>query len=214
MSATSRAGLSGLIQWVLWTLLGAVIVMAAMWGLTLWPPAWWVDPAQLKADANSDLRGRELEQNLASAIQRIRPDGEPWAISIRDGDINAWIAARLPLWKEHDPSLAWPLEDAFAQVHFAEGMGIVAMGIQGRVWSGGFAAAPMSDAIVVEPGDGAVGRLPIPGGAWLVTRLMEGDGAKNLKLPSSFRLSDGRVVEIRRISFGEGTVEIEFVTRR
>lgn len=214
MNGEARAGIGGLIKWVLWTLVGIVIMLAAMWGLTLWTPAWWIAPEVLAGDSQNELRGRDLEQNLASAIQRVRPEGEPWAISIRDSDINAWIATRLPLWREHDPSLAWPLEEASAQVHFTQGIAVVAIGIQGRVWSGGFSLVPMSDGIVIEPGDGAVGRLPIPGAAWLVTRLMEGEGAKNLKLPGAFRLTDGRRVEVRRITFADGTIEIEFVTVR
>ncbi|MSR69324.1 MAG: hypothetical protein EXS17_03145 [Phycisphaerales bacterium] len=175
-------------------------------------PSWWVDPVVLADCAQSESTGRELEQQLAATISKIRPAGESWAIRIRDEDINAWIAARLPQWKEHDPLLAWPVAGAATQIRFNEQSATIAIAMEGRVWSGSCAITVVPGAIAIVPEAGAIGLLPIPGGAALALRWLEGEGAKTLRLPRTFNLGDGRQVEVLHIDLHQGTIEIECAT--
>jgi len=197
----------------LWILASLAILSAVGWWLSTRAPSTWLDPNTLAADPESDRRGRELEQNLASAIARVRPAGEPWAIRIHDIDINSWIACRLSQWTEHDPTLAWPIEGAKAQVHFDEQLATISIALKDRIWSGSFTAQVEAGQIRLVPGWGAIGLLPVPAGTQFATDLLEGDGAKTLVLPKIFKLGDGRQVEIRRIDLVPGAVEIEFATR-
>ncbi len=197
----------------LWILASLAILSAVGWWLSTRAPSTWLDPNTLAADPESDRRGRELEQNLASAIARVRPAGEPWAIRIHDIDINSWIACRLSQWTEHDPTLAWPIEGAKAQVHFDEQLATISIALKDRIWSGSFTAQVEAGQIRLVPGWGAIGLLPVPAGTQFATDLLEGDGAKTLVLPKIFKLGDGRQVEIRRIDLVPGAVEIVFVTR-
>ena len=197
----------------LWFVASLAILCVTGWFLSTLAPSIWLDPQTLATDPESDRRGRDLEQNLASAIARIRPVGEPWAIRIYDIDINSWIARRLPEWTEHDPTLAWPIEGATAQVHFDEQVATISIALQDRFWSGSFAATVEAGGIRLVPGWGAIGLLPVPNGAHLATQLLEGDGANKLFFPKIFKLGDGRKVEVLRIDFVPGAVEIEFVTR-
>ena len=197
----------------LWIVASLAILFAVGWWLSTRAPSNWLDPNTLAADPESDRRGRDLEQNLASAIARVRPAGEPWAIRIYDIDINSWIARRLPQWTEHDPTLAWPIEGAAAQVHFDEQLATISIALKDRIWSGSFTAQVEAGQIRLVPGWGAIGLLPVPAGAQLATDLMEGNGANTLVLPKIFKLGDGRQVEVLRIDFVPEAVEIEFVTR-
>ena len=197
----------------LWIVASLAILSAVGWWLSTRAPSTWLDPNTLAADPESDRRGRELEQNLASAIARVRPAGEPWAIRIHDIDINSWIARRLPQWTEHDPTLAWPIEGAKAQVHFDEQWATISIALKDRIWSGSFTAQVEAGQIRLVPGWGAIGLLPVPAGTQFATDLLEGNGAKTLVLPKIFKLGDGRQVEIRRIDLVPGAVEIVFATR-
>lgn len=213
----SKQGKSSLlrraIRVALWIVVSIAILCGVGFFLSTRTPSAWTDPQSLATDPESDRRGRELEQNLASAIARIRPAGEPWAIRIHDIDINSWIARRLPEWTEHDPTLAWPIDGAAAQVHFEDQMVTISIAMKNRIWSGSFAAAVERGGIRLVPGWGAIGLLPVPDGAHLVTQLLEGDGAIMLFLPKVFKLGDGRQIEVLQIDFVPGAVEIEFVTR-
>ena len=54
----------------LWIVASLAILSAVGWWLSTRAPSTWLDPNTLAADPESDRRGRELEQNLASAIAR------------------------------------------------------------------------------------------------------------------------------------------------
>ena len=180
--------------------------------LSMRAPSWWVDPLALAHDPLSAAKGSELEQQLAAAISKIRPSAEPWAIRIRDTDINTWIAARLPQWKAHDPALAWPMDGAAVQVRFDEQIVTIAIAAEDRVWSASCSVAVVPEAVAIMPEGGAIGLLPLPGGAALTLRWLEGDGARTLRLPRTFNLGDGRQVEVLRVEVRAGAIEIECAT--
>lgn len=189
-----------------------IAAAATAYILSIRAPSWWVDPLTLAEDPLSAAKGSELEQQLAAAISKIRPPAEPWAIRIRDTDINAWIAARLPQWKAHDPALAWPMDGAAVQVRFDEQIATVAIAAEDRVWSASCSVAVIPGAVAITPEGGAIGVLPLPGGAALTLRWLEGDGARTLRLPRTFNLGDGRQVEVLRVKLHAGAVEIECAT--
>ncbi len=188
-------------------------IAVSCWLLASAKPSWWVPPESQRADEPLRQRARDLEQNLAAAISRVRPSGEPWAIRIRDGDVNAWLATRLPEWKEHDPTLAWPMDGVEAQVRFERGSAVVSISSGDRVWSGWIEPEIDGEFIRWVPGRGALGRIPVPYGATLAMRFVEGDAAKLLSIPRTFKLGDGRQVEVRQVEFVDGAMEVEFVTR-
>ncbi len=205
----ARAALKGVA-----IVVGCVVVLViGLFLLSSWAPSWWRDSSALAAEPESDRRARDLEQNLAAAVSRVRPDGEAWAIRIQDADINAWLAIRLPAWTSHDPTLAWPIPGASAQVRFEAGHAIVGLALEGRVWTGAFGLFVEPERIRIEPGSGAVGRMPVPAGAAMVAKLLEGEGATTLSLPRAYALGDGRTLELRRIDIVEGAIELEFATR-
>ena len=189
------------------------LLVATGWILATLAPANWIEADLLRADPQSASAARDLEQNLAAAIARVRPKDSAWAIRIQENDINAWIVTRLPLWLEHDPSLAWPMDGVEPQLHFSAGSATLSVAVAGRVYSGTFTAVVSRGAIQLTPGWGAIGRLPIPDGAWIATRYLRGAAATTLSVGSIFKLGDGRQVEIRQVDFVEGAIEIEFITR-
>lgn len=197
---------------VLASLAVAMAAVGALWWIGSTPPSWWSPPAQ--ADADADRRARELETNLTAALHRIRPDGERWAVSLRDADVNAWLAIRLPAWRDFDASIPWPKDAALAQVRFEQGAVVVAILQDGQVWSATVIPAPAGDRVRCAPTHGAVGALPIPFGAALALGLLEGgsEGA-SAGSPRAFRLADGRTVEITDLEVREGEMRIEFATR-
>jgi hypothetical protein len=78
------------------TLLAALVAVAVF---QLRPPAWWA-PITAVDDA-MHVRAERFEQAFVSEMHRVRGEGGPWAIRIRESDINEWLAARLPLWCDH-----------------------------------------------------------------------------------------------------------------
>ncbi len=206
----ARGALKGLLIVVL-SLAGLVV---AGYALSKWSPSWWGDPVARRSDASANERARDLEQHLASAVHRIRDEGEPWAIRIRADDLNDWLAARLAEWTAHDPAFAWPIEGAIGQVHFQSGEAVLGLSIDGRVWSGAFALVVEPDRIRIQPGSAAVGRMPLPVGAELIMKLLEGNAASALTLPRVYPLGDGRRIEVRRIDLVDGAIELELTTLR
>ena len=191
------------------------IVMAAtgaLWWLGSSPPMWWSPPAA--SDSDADRRARELEANLTAEIHRIRPAGEPWAVALRDTDVNAWLAIRLPAWRDFDASIPWPPDAGVAQVRFLPGQVQVAIDCEGTIWSAVVEPAVAADRVACPPTHGGVGALPIPYGASLALDLLQGGtDAAARGSPRTFRLGDGRIVEIADIEVREGELLLQFVTR-
>ena len=205
-----RGALKGLVI----VLLAVVALVAAGFALSRWAPIWWGDPAAVALDTNAQERARDLEQALAAAVHKIRPDGEPWGMRIRDSDFNDWLITRLPEWSAHDGALALPIEGAVGQVHFEAGQIVLGLKVDGRVWSGAFGVEVEPESIRIEPGSAAVGRMPLPMGAELVAKLLRGEAASALRVPRKFALADGRTVEVRRVVLTDGAIEIELATLR
>ncbi|MGA1265847.1 MAG: hypothetical protein ACO32J_01560, partial [Phycisphaerales bacterium] len=119
-------------------------------------PAWWRPvPA---SDAAASERGAALEQGLAAAFTRVRPDAPEWSIRIRESDINDWLGTRLPAWlasrQAPDPG---PVQCLIQD-------GRVLLGVQrgaAVVWVSGTPVA-RDGGIIIAEGGGGIGRLPVP----------------------------------------------------
>ncbi|MBC24450.1 MAG: hypothetical protein CMJ32_11115 [Phycisphaerae bacterium] len=100
--------------------IGLLLIVA----LVLSRPGWWIQPAEV--DPTEVEQASQFEQGIVSGFQRIRPDQESWAVRIRQEDVNAWLARRLPRWIDHDQQLQWPEGVGMPQVSFQDGHVVVA----------------------------------------------------------------------------------------
>ena len=190
------------------------------------PPSGW---SPVPADpAAAELRGEALERFLSAEFSQVRPDDAPWAIRLREDDVNAWIATRLPKWEAnagHPPSPA-------AEVRFRAGE------VRMRVTLDGFGVDPvleagLAPAVVDGPGGTALtlrlrsvslGRLPLPRfGASLITASLEAAGLRSMtpsavsavtedRFAVDYGLSDGRTVRLDAIAVEEGGLVLEVRT--
>ncbi|MBU3728559.1 MAG: hypothetical protein FGM37_04835 [Phycisphaerales bacterium] len=193
-------------------LAAVAVATGALWWLGSSPPMWWAPPEA--ADPDADRRARELESNLTAEIHRIRPADERWAVSLRDADVNAWLAIRLPAWRDFDASIPWPPDAGLAQVRFKPGQVQVAIDREGTIWSAVVEPAVAADRVSCPPTHGGVGALPIPYGASLALELLQGGTEAAARgSPRTFRLGDGRTVEITDVEVRDGELLLQFVTR-
>src|SRR5262245_27600687 len=77
-------------------LLAIGITMGVSWYRATQPPAWWqpVNPA----DPQVDQQARNVENGVTNELHRTRPTAngapaEPWTLTIKDAEANAWLAA-------------------------------------------------------------------------------------------------------------------------
>ncbi|MBM4101075.1 MAG: hypothetical protein FJ256_02285 [Phycisphaerae bacterium] len=194
---------------------GAALLLFAAAGLILasLPPRGWQDPLQIAADPTSADRARSLEQNLAAAVSRIREPNARWAVRIHAHDVNAWLAVRLPQWRSHDPSFAWPLEGVAAEVRCDPGCMTLLLETGGRIFSCDVVPSVEGGAVRLQPARGAIGRLPVPSGGAIAWRFLDGETAAQKQLPTLHPLHDGRTVEICAVDVVDGAIEIECITR-
>jgi len=194
---------------------GAALLLFAAVGLILasLPPRGWQDPLQIAANPTSADRAQSLEQNLAAAVTRIREPNARWAIRIHAQDVNAWLAVRLPQWRSHDPSFAWPLEGVAAELRCESGCLTLLLETGGRIFSCDVRLTVGEGAVRLQPAGGAIGRLPIPSGGAVAWRFLEGEAVAQKQLPTLHRLQDGRTVEICAVDVVDGAIEIECITR-
>jgi hypothetical protein len=91
-------------------------VALALWWMAASPPRWYHPPDPHDAEAN-ELAGL-VEHRLAEEIHKIREDDSPWRLRIREEQINAWLATRMPKWLEHEQGMEWPAQLGTPQVRF------------------------------------------------------------------------------------------------
>ena len=91
-----------------------VVCFCTLIVLAVLPNSIFVPPAQ--SSEQIDARARQFERSFAAEFTRVRPSADPWAIRIREQDLNAWLWVRLPDWVAHfegvDAVAAQPLLQA------------------------------------------------------------------------------------------------------
>ena len=212
---TAVAGNARLRWWLALPLI-VVPVCAICVVVAIIPPGWWTpidaaDPAVI-------ARAADLEQEVTSAIHKVRAEPEPWGFLVSDGAANEWLATRLPAWIEHDARLEWPSGIEEVQVRFiANTLEVAASSGEGPVWRARFAATLEGDVCRLQPIGAGIGRLPVPGIGvrGLVNLVPDGtlgvDGA--IELPAEFELVDGRVVRLLDFELVDGDLGMLFDTR-
>lgn len=233
------------------SLAALVTVALVALALTRLTPSWWapVDGEDPRAAA----RAEKLENALMSHVSLVRPGAEgpppaglsfrsePWAISLREEDANAWLAARLPKWLANqrlDPAIAANL--GRVQVSFAGGLVRVGMLLSkdGRDQIIGASARPVLRAdgsLWFEGSTLCAGRLDLPA-SWAAGALrsraeryfppgVRGDpeadealaviaGSRPLLREAVLRLEDGRRVRLLAITPRDGRVEFTCRTEK
>lgn len=188
-----------------------VALCATLFAFARTSPSWWslTPPAGEAALETS----RALEQGVASQTTQVRGPGEqPWSVSVRAEDINAWFNARLPQWLEHDRSLPWPEGVGMPQVNFADECCIQVA----AMWKGWLVrstwhveAGRNGAAARFVPSRAYVGKLRVPFadgiGKWFVPELAE-------PLALETTLSDGRSVRVTNVRVSDGQAIIDCVT--
>ncbi|MBL9140823.1 MAG: hypothetical protein JNK53_03050 [Phycisphaerae bacterium] len=205
-----------------------LLVLGAAGALGVWralgaAPAWWNHAPDTGEAALRVARG--LEQGVAAELTRVRGPGvQAWRVRLRADDVNAWFAARLPQWLEHDRSLKWPAEVGTPQMHIADERVVLAAEHAGRIAStlwkielGGGAGIAAGDVVAVGgrqaaqlvPDGARLGVMPVPFtntvGGWFVPEL-----AASLHL--EVHLGDGRTVRVVGAEWGDNEVILDCET--
>lgn len=138
-------------------------------------PAWWPpdapDAALAEPFENAVVRQltapREPDASFTPAAAGAWRSG-PWAVSISEDDVNAWLATRLEAWlANREPGFAWPAGVSWPAVRFEEGVVRVGVAVtdDGRERVLSVAVVPRVDehgALWLDDGSARLGRLPIP----------------------------------------------------
>ena len=206
---------------------------ALVGGLALQRPPAYAPPAPVE-EPDLDRRARAFERSFAAQFTLIRESDDPWAIRVRESDLNAWIWIRLPHWIAH--------------VHGSGAPGSLP-GLQASLDPGrirlindrfvlAFSPGVEDGWTRLQPGPGSyLGRLPIPGGLLELlsnsmdleligaaltgssggdridaTRAGRGDPPGGICLETRFPLGDGRIVELLEVRPEERQLVMVFRT--
>ena len=214
-----------------------VVVVVGAGGLVLWrmfttAPAWWAPPAP--RDERTTRLAERVEYRLAEEAHRIRSDESPWWLEIRQDQVNAWLAARLPEWIAHAHGVEWPAQLGLPQVNIEPDR--ISIGIEvdrGPRWVVAHLTPRITEAGLVLGVRGvSVGRVRIPGGSMeaILDRLGDSaprDGADDPDLRAivelltgervlepGLELSDGRRVRVLDLRLGDGLLLLQCRTAK
>ena len=207
--------------------------MALVGGLALQQPPAYTPPTPQEG-GELDRRARAFERSFATQFTLIRETDEPWAIRVRESDLNAWIWIRLPHWIAHVHGSGAPGSSPGLQASLDPGR--IRLINDSFVLS--FRPGVEDGWTRLQPGPGSyLGRLPIPGGLLellsssmglegigaVLTGSTGGDGAGGTRagrggtpggicFETRFPLGDGRVVELLEVRPEERQLVMVFRT--
>lgn len=169
MARTFRTSRRGRVRRVARRLLVVVLLFGAVgvwgWWAIETDPGWWAPPSRIDA-AVRDSGGR-TEMFVLEQLHKIREPDATWRFRLRNDDINAWLAANLPAWLEHETGEPWP--DGVSVPQVSAGLDGLHVGIQMQDRFGGrvltLRVTPTIDAggLHLSTDRVAIGRLSIPG---------------------------------------------------
>ena len=207
------------------SLLLLILALAVLVGIVLLrPPDWWT-PIQ-SDDVVASPIGERFENACINEAHRVRAGDQPWAVRVRDDDVNAWLATRLPRWMEH----AGATGIVIAQVRFREGAIDIAADVPEVPSVAIVTIVPSltNDELAADRVSVAIGHLPLPFAQRMVIEplmhLLGGDDAPyEFKLAAAilngkgisaeFKLGDGRTLRLRDLELHEGEMLLEFETK-
>ncbi|MBL8764978.1 MAG: hypothetical protein JNM07_11980 [Phycisphaerae bacterium] len=234
-----------------WVLRAGLVVAAlvcvftlVLLGLTRQRPDWWC--ALDAADPRTAETARAVENGVQTVLSRVRgrdpadpSRSEPWSVSLKAADANAWLNARLPKWVENQTRRGgWPEQIREVQVEFRDGH--VLIGARVRSGDGDRVLAAVLRPRIDPDGSLwipatrlALGRLSVPA-SWVFNADV---GLASLQVPAelreltearglfgalagieavsrtaSLRLADGRRVRVRAINAHDGLLDLTFTT--
>lgn len=207
-------------------------------------PGWW---ARAEPGADTKVRAETLENAVITQLTLAREADpsfvparagawrtRPWAVSIAQSDLCAWLDDRLPQWlTNQDKSFVWPGELSRPRVRCEEGricVGVLAGRDSPRVvWAELRPEIRADGSFWLTAHRAWVGRLPIPaswvlggGGGYLPSSArsknpmhdwlgaLRGNGP--IARPAAIRLDQGRTVRILSVTSREGRIEIVAVS--
>ncbi len=208
-------------------LLGTVGFVIAIGTLTRSVPEWY-EPPSAAAPEVVDLADR-VEYRLVEETQKIRPAEERWTLRVREPQVNAWLAVRLPDWIAHEKNMQWPAEVGMPQVHIGDDVISLALPIEVR----GFQRVVVAHLVPriegrqlwlqlqgIQLGGISVPGDPIP----VLTRLVQSGAAGKIDsgdwqrlvdiltgrepLEPVLQLSDHRRVELLDVRFTSGALDL------
>ena len=219
-------------------MLGIMLVLA-VGGFFLWYQARsapkWYQPADPDAPEVAALAER-VEYGLVEAYHKIRPEGDPWQVKVRDEEVNAWLATRMPEWIAHDEQTEWPSEFGTPQIDIGpEGINVaveVQLGDRKQVLVSRLTPQFSDGQMQFKIDRVGLGRLAIPGVA--ATKLLnmvdeiapggvlDADIAQKLMskaggmggmsdadgLSPDLELGDGRIVELLNMRLQDGAIDL------
>jgi len=188
----------------------------------------WYSPPDPGAQPVATL-AETVEYRMTEEFQKIRGE-DIWTLRILEEQINAWLAARLPEWIDHEPDLNWPGEFGIPQIR-VDGRGIdlavpVGVGDRSAVLIARLAPEIVGGQLHLNLEQAGIGRLSLPGEP--AERLMsaieqvapggalDDEAVRRLLgvlsgeegISSLVDLSDGRRVELLDLTLGDGMIEI------
>ncbi|MCC6675687.1 MAG: hypothetical protein IT436_00960 [Phycisphaerales bacterium] len=228
---------------------GLVALLSALLIVAVWQsrmePGWWTGTSAAAAGSGA---GAGLQNSVINQLHLARPTAadlgpdeawrsEPWRVSMRCEDVNAWLAEELPRWlANRDPPVRWPARVETARAGFEAGRVMVGARLR---HGGGFGGVSVISASLVPElrEDGSlwlraswvrIGRLPAPA-SWVVPRLREAmreagledeahggvgfllrvlEGEEPLARSAVIRLEDGRRVRLLDLELRDGALWI------
>lgn len=209
-----------------------LIIAFVIWRLSWMPPSWY-RPAPA-SDAAAGRLGDLVEQRLIEEAHAIRAAAEPWGLRIREEQINAWLATRLPKWIAHEKNLDWPDTLGTPQVRLRPTGIEFAIPIGASASTGGRVAVvmfepAMTDTMLSVKATGfALGRIGLWGSPLDRARDLAADSAlaemqvfettvadllgATATVEPVFQLADGRRVRLIDVQCGSGTLDLTFIT--
>lgn len=92
----------------------ATLGAMALWQLSRARPAWYAPPD--RHDVRAAALAEKIEYAVLEESHKLRAEDQPWSVVVRDEQINAWLATRLPQWASHEESLKWLADQSTLQV--------------------------------------------------------------------------------------------------
>ncbi len=201
-----------------------IITVGAYWAWTRAnaAPGWYKPPAA--TDVEVVRLAENVEYGLIEEFHKIRESDEPWRLRVRERQINAWLAARLPEWIKQQRG-TWPTEFGTPQIRVGRsGLDVaVEVNVDDR-------KHVLVTRLVPEVHDGqlrftvdevGLGRLSIGGApaekliGW-IGEVADGSGAGFLgmltgeeQVGSRIDLSDGRRVELMEMTLTGGAIVLK-----
>jgi hypothetical protein len=185
-------------------------------------------------DQETAALAEHVEYAIVDEVHRVREQSEPWTLRVREHQVNAWLASRLPEWIEHEREFGWPQELSTPQVHVEDGRLSLAMelrmGEQSRVITARVQPTIEGGTLRLNLDRVGMGRLAMPGEP--MERLAEllGDAGSGSALDepavrevldllsgqqpidSTMELSDGRRVEMLGIELAGDALDLRLRT--